>query len=76
MTQYNTLKLKLSGSQLSKSKSRIKKNGSQITINLSSNAVGESNDETSFPYKLLLTNTQVSKIHKAFANGSSANIKF
>ena len=34
------------------------------------------NDETNFPHKLLLTDTQVSKIRKAFANGSSANIKF
>ena len=27
------------------------------------------------PYKLLLTNTQVSRLHKAFANNSSVNIK-
>ena len=38
--------------------------------------VGHSNDETSFPHKLLLTNTQVLRIHKAFENGSSANINF
>ena len=38
--------------------------------------MGSSNDETYFPHKLLLTNTQVSKICKAFANGSTANIKF
>ena len=38
--------------------------------------IRNSNDETNFPHKLLLTNTQVSKIRKAFANGSSANIKF
>ena len=44
-------------------------------MNLSSNLIGSSNDETNFPHKLLLTNTQVSKIHKAFSNGSSANIK-
>ena len=37
--------------------------------------IGSSNDETNFPDKLLLTNKQVSKIHQAFANGSSANIK-
>ena len=36
---------------------------------------GDSNDEISFPHKSLLTNTQVSKIHKAFSNGSLANIK-
>ena len=38
--------------------------------------IGNSNDEINVPYKLLLTDSQVSKIHKAFANGSSANIKF
>ena len=35
-----------------------------------------SNDETNFPHKTLLTGIQVSKIRKAFANGSSANVKF
>ena len=39
------------------------------------NVVGDSNDENNFPHKLLLTNTQVSKLRKAFANNSSANIK-
>ena len=38
--------------------------------------IESSNDETNFAHKLLLTETQVSKIHKAFANVSSANIKF
>ena len=43
----------------------------------SSNIAGDSNDENNFPHKLLslLTNTQVSKLRKAFANNSSANIK-
>ena len=36
---------------------------------------GDTNDETNFPYKSLLTFTQVSRICKALANGSSANIK-
>ena len=36
--------------------------------------IGSSNDETNFPHKLLLTDTQVSKICKAFANGSTANV--
>ena len=36
--------------------------------------VGDSNDETNFPHKLL-TDTQVSRLRKAFANGSSVNIK-
>ena len=35
-----------------------------------------SNDETNVPHKLLLTDTQVSKICNAFANGTSANLKF
>ena len=71
MTQYNTLNVKLSNWQFNKLKSGIK-NGTEVTLNL----IGNSNDETDFPRKILLTDTQVSKIHKAFANGSSANIKF
>ena len=74
MTQYNILNSKFSNSQLNKLKSVIN-NGTQVTINLSLNAVGESNDETNFPHKLILTITQVLKVRKAFANGSSANIK-
>ena len=38
--------------------------------------VGNSNDETKFPHKLLLSNAQVSRIRKDFANDPSANIKF
>ena len=45
-------------------------------MNVSSNLVGNSNDETNFPHKLFLNDTQISKIRKAFANGLSANIKF
>ena len=74
MTQYNTLNVKLSNSQLNKLKTAIKK-GTEVTLDLSSNIVGDSNDENSFAHKLLLTNAQVSKLHKAFANTSSANIK-
>ena len=37
-----------------------------------SNLIGSSNNETNFPHKLLLTDTQISKIRKTFANGSSA----
>ena len=32
-------------------------------------------NETNFPYKLLLTNRQVSNLRKAFANQSSADVK-
>ena len=74
MTQYNTLNVKLSNSQLHKFKSAIK-DRTKVTLSLSSNVVGDSNDENNCTCKLLLTNTQVSKIRKAFANGLSANIK-
>ena len=65
MTQYNTLNVKLSNSQLNKLKSAIK-NGTEL--NFSSNLIGNSNDEPNFPHKLLLTDIQISKIRKAFAN--------
>ena len=41
MTQYNTLHVELSNSQLNKLKSGIK-NGTGVTLNLSSNFIGES----------------------------------
>ena len=44
-------------------------------MKISSNIVGDSNDETSFPHRLSLTNTHVTNLRQAFANGSSANIK-
>ena len=75
MTQQNMLNVKLFNSQRSQLTSRIK-NRTEVTLNLSSNLIGYSNDETDFPHKLLLTYTLVSKIRKAFANNSSANIKF
>ena len=75
MTQYNSLNVKLSNSQINRLKSVIK-TGPELRMNLSSNLIGNSKDETSFPNKLLLTDTKVSKIPKTFANGSSANIKF
>ena len=65
MTQYNTLNVKWSNSQLNKLKSVIK-NGTEVTLKLSSNVVGDSNDENNFPQKLLLTNKQVSKFCKWF----------
>ena len=50
-------------------------NGTEVTLKISSNVVGDSNDENDFLHNLLLTNTQVSQLQKAFANGLSANIK-
>ena len=60
MTQYNTLNIKLRNSQLNKLKSVVK-NGTEVTLNVSSNLIGNSNDETNLSRKLLLTGLQVSK---------------
>ena len=51
------------------------KNNTKVTLKNSSNVVGDSKDENNFLYKLLLTNIQLSKFRKAFANNSSANTK-
>ena len=61
-------------SQLNKLNSGIKV-GTQVTLNLPSNVIRDSNDENNFPHKLLLTNTSVSKIRKAFGNNSTTNKK-
>ena len=72
MTQYNSLNVKLSNSQLNKFKSAIK-NENEVVLRLSSNMIGD--NETNFSHKLLLTNRQVSNLRKAFANHLSADIK-
>ena len=72
MTQYNSLNVKLSDSQLHKLKSAIK-NESEVVLRLSSNMIGD--DETNFPHKLLLTNRQVANLCKAFGNYLSLGIK-
>ena len=74
MTQYNTLNVKFSNPQLNKLKLGIK-NRIEVTLKVSSNVFGDSNDENIFPHKLLLTNTQVLKLCKPFGNNSSANVK-
>ena len=72
MTQYNSLNVKLSNLQLNKLKSAIK-NKTEVVLRLSSNMIGD--DETNFPYKLLLTNGQVANLRKTFADKSSTDIK-
>ena len=69
MTQYNTLNVKLSNSQLNKLKSQIK-NGTEVMVlkKISLSVFGGSNDKNNFLHKLLITNTQVSRLRKAFAN--------
>ena len=74
MTQYSGLNVKLSNSQLSKLKSAIK-NENDVVLRISSNMVGNSNDNTNFPHELLLTNRQAKNIRKAFANHLSTDIK-
>ena len=69
MTQYNRVNVKLSNSQLNKLKSAIK-NENDVVIRLSSSIIGDSNDKTSFPHELLLTDKKVSSIRKAFSNNS------
>ena len=51
--------------QLNELKSGIKID-TEVTLKISSNVVGDSYDENNFPPKLLLINTQVSKLFKAF----------
>ena len=63
MTHYNTLNIKLSNLQLNKLKSGIT-NNTEVTLKISSNVIGDSNDENNFLHKLLLTNAQVSRLHK------------
>ena len=65
MTQYNSLNVKLSNSQLNKFKSPIK-NETEVVLRLSSNIIGD--NETNFRHQLLLANRQVANIRKAFAN--------
>ena len=65
MTQYNSLNVKQSNSQLNKLKSAIKSK-KDVVLRLSSNMIGNSDDETNFPHELLLTNRQVANLCKAF----------
>ena len=74
MTQHNSSNVKLSNSQLNKLKSSIK-NETDVVLRISSNMVGDSNDNTNFPHELLLTNRKVANIRRAFANHSSTDIK-
>ena len=61
MTQYNSLNVTLSNSQLSKLRSAVK-NEAEVVLRLSSNMIGD--NETNFPHKLLLSNKQVPNLRK------------
>ena len=55
MTQYNSLNVKPSNSQLNKLKSAIQTKA-EVVLRLSSNMICTSNDKTNFALELLLTN--------------------
>ena len=74
MTQYNSLNVKLSSSELNKLKFAIE-DGTEVVLRLSSNMIGDSNDKINFPHELLLTNRQVTNLCKAFANYLPNDIK-
>ena len=61
MTQYNSLNVKL-------------RNETDVVLRLSSNMIGDSDDNIYFLYELLLTNRQVSNLRKAFAKNTSSDI--
>ena len=63
------MNVKLSNLQLNELKSAIK------TERLSSNMIGNSENETNFHDKLFLTNRQVKTLRKAFANHTTTYIK-
>ena len=46
-----------------------------MVLRLSSNMIHNSDDETNFPHKLLLTNRQVANLRKAFDNHTLTDIK-
>ena len=52
------------------------KNCAEVTLNLLSNMIEDSNDEIDFSHKLFLTDRHVSRIYEALPNGSSTNNKF
>ena len=68
------MNVKLSNSQLNKSKSATK-NETDVALRLSSNMIGNSDDETNFPHKLLLIIRQGTNFCKAFAKHTSTDIK-
>ena len=71
MTQYHSLNVKLSNSQLDKLKPAIK-NETEVVLRLSSTIIG--NNEPNFPHEFILTNRQVSNLRKSFANNSYPDI--
>ena len=74
ISQCDILNVKLPNLQINQLKSEIK-NGTEVTLKILSNVVGNSNDENNFTNKFLLTNAQASRLSETFENNSLANIK-
>ena len=72
MTQYNSLNIKLSNSQLNKLKYAVK---DEIGVVLRLSLIMVRDEEINFPHKLLLTNRQAKNLREAFANKSSTDMK-
>ena len=72
MTQYNSLNVTLSNSQLNKLKSEMK-NETEVVLRWSSNMIGD--NKTNLSHKLLLTIRQVADLRKASVNYLSTDIK-
>ena len=68
------MNVKLSNSQLNKLKTAIK-NETDVILRLSSNMIGNSDDQTNFPDELLLTNIKVANLRKDIANHTSTDVK-
>ena len=51
------------------------KNETDVVLRLSSNMIGNSDDEANFPYELLLNKRQITNLCKAFSNHTSTDIK-
>ena len=73
MTQYNSVNVNLSDSQLKKLKSETK-NETISNLRLSSNMLSSSNNETGLQDELLLTKRQIANLHKAFTINFLSNI--
>ena len=65
MTQHTTLNVEWSNSKIQKLKIGIKRS-TEVTLKISSNVVSDSNDENNYLHIFPVTNTQVSRLPKAF----------
>ena len=73
MTRYNSANVKLSNVQLNNLQPGTK-NGTGVTLNLSTNVIGDNINETNFRHELLSTDRKFPRFCKPFANNSSANV--